>query len=1389
VFFFFGSTSKAEETLSLDWRSVPGNEHAFERLRDLVQSGKAVSFVGAGASAGLYPLWATLIKQLSEQALKRGRADTATRAAWLSSAKDHPDQAVRSIKQALGEAIYADILRKIFQSRSGIDGKSYTPVQELLMRLPFRGHVTTNFDPGLLEARRELRPDSQATGFGTWQDLDAVERWNNGEIFAEHSCPILFAHGIYDRHNTVVLGSTEYRDAYYSAGFRQLLLNLWRQAHLVFIGFSFSDNWVTFVANEVLAPAAQRTEPRHVALIGLREDDDYAPYMRDFFLNQFYADVLFYIIRERQDGAEAHAELREILDALAAPLSSIPPPQKAPPAYSVQPSQKANVDSAPPGSVNLTSHAIRASQSPDGPMLARIEEQKAFRQLLRSHGTNKSVVLVHGPGGYGKTTLCEQLLKIAKNEFELPCVSLDWDQLRPQHASLVEVMRIVAEKLQPLRLEFPSFWEGSSYWNTLFTKIQRHRNAYEDLTEPSVPCSEWIDQRLTSEEREWRHHTARLLSQRFVQDINDSVRNRPGARIILFDTYELIDYRSVGLDQKKPSKVRKTFCHDWVVRLLWEISNDILFLLSGREDHSTTLRATFSGLPPREGLEPPIVTNFRLGRFKFADVRQALRDRLSLRDDRRARDLLRYSGGIPILVMLLIQDVEQTLKDGGEWSAVVPDDVRTAEPSELLTKAVDRLLRFVLKDPAALLTTYVSAITQLGENVPLERQALEWALSNWMPADNNRAAILDSIFARYSSLFTASGVLHPEIRDVVARLLAQDNERRSQPDFVRCLTSARDALVDRIAALEASAAEPDTGQLDPLYGTLLNLEPWIDKIGALRRLVHLILLRVNPASVRRFALGESVEHLPNADLTPLEELLPHLERGRLTWFLGESVRREYVELLKTVSHQNLLSFLRSLPHESLESEALAHTVKLTIIAAEVVIHGRSPRRRIDEEKVEDGLTELMAAIVGHSNATDLERMALLNSWICFSSYLASRKKAMRQKRALNHALIVAEELHFGRIRLLAKLNHVRARVAIATGDPDLAHASIKAAISLDQEDPWLLQQDTAIRSQMREHAKALVGQAKSELEKSRSLTKKAVSFLELAVQFDPDSPDLLQLVTASLRRGGRHDRALAAAERLINARPMTVHGYLGKGLTLYELGRFTEAKDCFVEALRHEEAASLRDLNVFTNLGHVERMLGNFEAAKDRYETRIKLGKQKIESIDSAPHLKGQQKLAKRQRLVLRHVQVCLAYARLGLGGNANRQEAQRLLEEVLAADPSYHQAAAGLFLLYPDRRDLLEHGLRSCNERMAKAPGDLSYPFHRAEMELLKGDLSKQRINELFLQAVQQAGSARGFAEESISFLKLAILHVKNETHEAVRGAIEILRKGSGSPNATFPV
>ncbi len=294
---------------------IPGNDHVLEELRKLLGSDQAIALVGAGASAGLYPLWTQLISQLAEETVARGLATVADRDFWIQNASKRPQQAVRGIKQALGDSIYGIVLREIFRPTAGRDGKRYTPIHGALLRMPFRGYVTTNFDPGLLEARDDLRRDVGDTGYATWKDPDELMQWYTGDIFTQQQCPILFAHGIHQRSDTIVLGVAEYRKAYRGRHYRRVLESLLGRERLVFVGFGFSDPWFDVIADEVITQTA--AEPRHIALLGLKEDEPYTPEMRRLFQDQYNAKVYFYRIEITSDGREDHSDLQRVVEELA----------------------------------------------------------------------------------------------------------------------------------------------------------------------------------------------------------------------------------------------------------------------------------------------------------------------------------------------------------------------------------------------------------------------------------------------------------------------------------------------------------------------------------------------------------------------------------------------------------------------------------------------------------------------------------------------------------------------------------------------------------------------------------------------------------------------------------------------------------------------------------------------------------------------------------------------------------------------------------------------------------------------------------------------------------------------------------------------------------------
>jgi len=245
------------------------NAPGLAALREYLKSGQTVAFLGAGASAPLYPLWDGLIALLVEAA--SARLDEQEAVTLRVLARQRPDAVVEIVRQQLGDARYQEVLREVLRMRTDPEsGRSWTPVQELVCRCAFKAVVTTNYDPGIVNAQMRVRPGASVTGFTTWQDELGLDRWRTGDVFGEAELPVLFAHGQHNRPDSVVLATTEYRRAY-QGKLARVLGGLMDTGHLVWIGFSFADQRVTAILREIAETSGSRVSPgaapRHVAIM------------------------------------------------------------------------------------------------------------------------------------------------------------------------------------------------------------------------------------------------------------------------------------------------------------------------------------------------------------------------------------------------------------------------------------------------------------------------------------------------------------------------------------------------------------------------------------------------------------------------------------------------------------------------------------------------------------------------------------------------------------------------------------------------------------------------------------------------------------------------------------------------------------------------------------------------------------------------------------------------------------------------------------------------------------------------------------------------------------------------------------------------------------------
>jgi hypothetical protein len=303
-----------------DILALPGNRPVYQRLRELLDARQAIAFAGAGVSAPLYPLWPKLLKSLAQAPVERGLATAADEAYWLRTAEKRPLEVASQIHRALTDAHYYPLLYETFKDRPPF----FTPAHDALIRCNFKAWITTNYDQGLVEARRIRRQEIRETGFAIWNQPAEIERWLTGDRFGPDSGPILFAHGHFADAPNIVLDHESYRRAYATPAYRRFFEDLWIREHLVFAGFSFNDVTLTAIADEIVGQIAHAGPPRHIAILALSED--YNDGMRREYLETFHADVLFY-----PAPAGDHSALVVLLESLARP-AAVPVAAPVPPA-------------------------------------------------------------------------------------------------------------------------------------------------------------------------------------------------------------------------------------------------------------------------------------------------------------------------------------------------------------------------------------------------------------------------------------------------------------------------------------------------------------------------------------------------------------------------------------------------------------------------------------------------------------------------------------------------------------------------------------------------------------------------------------------------------------------------------------------------------------------------------------------------------------------------------------------------------------------------------------------------------------------------------------------------------------------------------------------------
>ena len=191
------------------------NKPRLTALRDYLAAREAVAFLGAGVSAPLYPLWDGADRRAGGRGRRRGwpprrpqtcraLAAAARRKSWRSSAGSlGAVRTGRCCARCCGCGTDPDSGGPGRRRRSwSADARS-------------RRVVTTNYDPGIVDARMRVRPDAigdRLHHLGRRARAGPVA--DRGRVRRKAELPVLFAHGQHNRPDSIVLATAEYRRAY-----------------------------------------------------------------------------------------------------------------------------------------------------------------------------------------------------------------------------------------------------------------------------------------------------------------------------------------------------------------------------------------------------------------------------------------------------------------------------------------------------------------------------------------------------------------------------------------------------------------------------------------------------------------------------------------------------------------------------------------------------------------------------------------------------------------------------------------------------------------------------------------------------------------------------------------------------------------------------------------------------------------------------------------------------------------------------------------------------------------------------------------------------------------------------------------------------------------------
>jgi SIR2-like domain len=299
-----------------------------QALLALLRRHSMLLFVGAGLGLDLgYPSWDSYLAALEGEldAEPPSLGDPLERAEW--------------IKQAFAEAHrYDDYLAHIQQTFGPKPESPYTPLQLAVLRMGFRGVITTNYDPSLeiaLSAENHGGGGLPCTGldlgdprsFGVFDFLRLAARGPTTEF-------VLHLHRVHDHPERVVLAASDYGDRYGDFSTvdhedlpvhrtlddipRKVVWMLLVTYPTLFVGFSLADPALRHILRVTSADFQRGRYLDHFAIVGADSPEEEQKLLRAW--RAYGITPIFYRVVSSPELGREHSNLTGLVAGLGAEL-------------------------------------------------------------------------------------------------------------------------------------------------------------------------------------------------------------------------------------------------------------------------------------------------------------------------------------------------------------------------------------------------------------------------------------------------------------------------------------------------------------------------------------------------------------------------------------------------------------------------------------------------------------------------------------------------------------------------------------------------------------------------------------------------------------------------------------------------------------------------------------------------------------------------------------------------------------------------------------------------------------------------------------------------------------------------------------------------------------